>query len=529
MAPGSRIFNRYKALGYVSNEIPLVTRYIRRRKEHLVVTSVGRSFHTYGCAHFALLSVSGQHERDITCLAGDFFHIYSAAGNSVYAWRRGSELKHEYVHNHPVHLILPFGPNLVTVDEASNLTVWDIKSEANMLQMEFHNDTFQITAVMHPSTYLNKILIGSEQGSLTLLNIQSQSVIYTFKGWGSGVTVAVQSPALDVVGIGLKNGYIYLHNLKFDETVIRFHQEWGPVSALTFRTDAPFMISGANNGRMVMWDLEKGKVFSQLTEAHTGAVTGLECLHSEPLMLSSSPDNTLKMWIFDKADGGPRLLRIREGHSAPPNFIRFHGANGHNILSSAGDSSLRIFSTITETFNKSLGRASFNRKASKRKGKILDDPLIMPPIVRFTSETTRDKEWDSIAALHLGVNVVTTWSYEKLKMGELKLRHERFRKAVGSNPRVFACPSSICLTHCGNFVVIGYSSGHCDRYNIQSGIHRATYGTTAHHGAVRGLTVDRYYTLLLLEMTYFSFIADWYTSSYLYLFQFKSNIGIRRW
>ena len=45
-----------------------------------------------------------------------------------------------------------------------------------------------------------------------------------------------QAPAVDVVGIGLQSGKIILHNLKFDETVMSFHQEWGPVIGLTFRT-----------------------------------------------------------------------------------------------------------------------------------------------------------------------------------------------------------------------------------------------------------------------------------------------------
>lgn len=90
------------------------------------------------------------------------------------------------------------------------------------------------------------------------------------------------------------------------------------------------------------------------------------------------------------------------GHSAPPSYIRFHGANGHNILSAAADSTLRIFNTQTEIFNKSLGKASYNRKVSKKRGKSAEDPLKMPPIVEFTSETTREKEWDNIAAVHLG-------------------------------------------------------------------------------------------------------------------------------
>lgn len=153
------------------------------------------------------------------------------------------------------------------------------------------------------------------------------------------------------------------------------------------------------------------------------------------------------------------------GHSAAPSFIRFHGANGHNILSSAWDSTLRIFNTQTEQFNKSLGKASYNRKISKKRGRAVEDPLQMPAIIQFTSETTREKEWDNIAAIHLGLKMVTTWSYDKIKMGELKLVPERFQKKnIDVNLDVVA--TCLCLSHCGNFVIIGYSTGHVDRYYI---------------------------------------------------------------
>ena len=76
MSEGSRIFVGHRALGYVANHVPLVTRYIHSRREHLVVTSVGRVFHTYGCAKLSLLSVSKIHPEEITAItAGTFFQV----------------------------------------------------------------------------------------------------------------------------------------------------------------------------------------------------------------------------------------------------------------------------------------------------------------------------------------------------------------------------------------------------------------------------------------------------------------------
>ncbi|PWA34226.1 WD repeat-containing protein 36 [Artemisia annua] len=47
--------------------------------------------------------------------------------------------------------------------------------------------------------------------------------------------------------------------------------------------------------------------------------------------MSTSADNSIKMWIFDTTDADPRLLRFRSGHSVPPLCIRFY-ANGRHIL-----------------------------------------------------------------------------------------------------------------------------------------------------------------------------------------------------
>lgn len=325
MSGNSKIFVPNRCLGYVSNHIPLQVRYIKSRKENLIVTCVGKSFHTYGISHFGLLSVSGLHPFDITCMTSDAYHVYTACATTVYAWRRGTELKHTYsAHNEHVHLMLPFGPHLITIDKTSHIRIWDIRDETIFLELTFSNDNFCITTIVHPSTYINKILLGSEQGSLQLWNLNTAKLIYTFKGWKTPITCLEQAPALDVVAVGLNSGRIILHNLKYDETIMEFIQDWGMVTSISFRTDGhPIMATGSVTGHVVFWNLEERRVATQLMHAHDSSVAGMICLPNEPLVLTSSPDNTLKLWIFDMSDGGARLLRIREGVFVRHNFNYF--------------------------------------------------------------------------------------------------------------------------------------------------------------------------------------------------------------
>lgn len=153
-----RLFVKNRALGYVSNHVPLCVRYIRRRKQNFVITCVGNAFHTYNCGNLALLSVSGCHPADIQVLCGDAFLVYTACGNEIFAWKRGFELKHVYRgHLSPVQLMLPFGEHLISVDEESNLIVWIIKTQDIYLELNFQENQFSISAMLHPSTYTNKV------------------------------------------------------------------------------------------------------------------------------------------------------------------------------------------------------------------------------------------------------------------------------------------------------------------------------------------------------------------------------------
>lgn len=118
-------------------------------------------------------------------------------------------------------------------------------------------------------------------------------------------------------------------------------------------------------------------------------------------------------------------------------------------------------------------------------GRLEVDYNLMPAITEFTTELTREKEWDNVAAIHSGLPVVTSWSFDKCTMGELKLR------PPNTSEEKYLEATCIALTSCGNFVVIGYSSGQVERFNIQSGLHRASYGVPkAHKVSIRGVACD---------------------------------------
>ncbi|XP_044131879.1 WD repeat-containing protein 36 isoform X1 [Bufo gargarizans] len=485
---GSVLFTGYRSLGMYSNHIPHVVRYHKKHKEFYLVTAVGKSFLTYNVNRLGQVAVSNALPENINCLAADRMLVFASHGNLLKAFARNKEVIHTYKgHDAEIHLVLPFGDHVISVDTSNTVIIWDVQSQEEYLQLNFDKSSFDISAIMHPSTYMNKVLLGSQQGSLQLWNVKSNKLLFSFPGWKMGVTVLQQAPAVDVVAVGLTSGKIVIHNIKFDETLMTFQQDWGPITAISFRTDGhPIMAAGSPIGHIGLWDLEEKKLMSQMREAHSTAIAGLTYVHGEPLLITNGADNAIRVWMFDGPGGQGRLLRFRLGHSAPPTFIRHHGQDGQHILSAGQDGAMHSFSTVHDRYSKSLGHGSVD-KAKARKVGLRCKSLRLPPVVSFASETARQSDWDGIIACHQQKLFCTTWNFIRSTMGTHKLKPPNLLK----NKTKDIHATAVEITSCGNFVVIGLSAGNVDVYNIQSGIHRGCYGKErAHDGAIRGVVVD---------------------------------------
>lgn len=134
-----------------------------------------------------------------------------------------------------------------------------------------------------------------------------------------------------------------------------------------------------------MWDLKTHRLHSVLP-AHEGSVSSLYFFPREPLLLSGSRDNSLKMWIFDGADGTARLHKSREGHTAPPRRIRYYGGNtlasmgsgadatACQILSAGSDRAFRVFNTARDSQSRELSQGPLLKKARR-----LNVSAVSPP------------------------------------------------------------------------------------------------------------------------------------------------------
>ncbi|GJN38938.1 hypothetical protein PR202_gb28020 [Eleusine coracana subsp. coracana] len=343
------IFEPFRAIGYINaDSVPFSVQ--RLGTETFVTVSVGKAFHVYNCAKLNLVLAGPQLPKKIRALASFRDYTFASYGKDIAVFKRTDQVVTWSRHEEKVNILFLFGEYVLSADIKGNVFIWSFKGAGTnsepvgSISLE---DKFTPTCIMHPDTYLNKVIIGSEEGPLQLWNISTKKKIYEFKGWNSAVRCCVSSPALDIVAVGCSDGTVHVHNIRYDEELMSFnHQIRGAVTALSFRTDGqPLLASGGSSGVISIWNLEKRRLHSVIRDAHDGSIVSLHFFANEPILMSSAADNSIKMWIFDSNDGDARLLRFRSGHSGPPRCIRFYG-NGKCILSAGQDRAFRLFSVV---------------------------------------------------------------------------------------------------------------------------------------------------------------------------------------
>ncbi|XP_057730966.1 uncharacterized protein LOC130946304 [Arachis stenosperma] len=489
------IFEPFRAIGCITSGVPVSVQ--RLGTETFVTVSVGKAFQIFNCAKLNLVLVGPHLPKKITALASFKEFTFVAYGHDIAVFKRAHQVATWSKHSEKVKLLLLFGDHVISVDIRGNMFLWAFKGVMDQNPSPFGHilldQSFSPSCIMHPDTYLNKVLVGSEQGPMQLWNVSTKKKIFEFKGWDSPITCCVSSPALDVVAVGCADGSIHVHNIRYDEELVTFtHSTRGSVTALSFCTDGqPLLASGGSSGVISVWNLEKKRLQSVVREAHDSVITSLHFFANEPVLMSSSADNSIKMWIFDTTDGDPRLLRFRSGHSAPPLCIKFY-ANGRHILSAGQDRAFRLFSVVQDQQSRELSQHNISRRAKKLKVK--EEEIKLKPVIAFDCAEIRERDWCNVVTCHMDTAQAYVWRLQNFVLGEHILN------PCPENPTpVKAC----AISACGNFVILGTAGGWIERFNLQSGLPRGAYIDMsesircAHDSEVVGVACDSTNTLMI--------------------------------
>lgn len=351
------------------------------------------------------------------------------------------------------------------------------------------------------------------------------------------VTCLEPSPALSHLAIAYSEGPLVITNVLTDKRVLQIEagSDSTPVNSISFRTDGMgaghdgrkdgvMATATAATGDVTFWDLNKGgRVMGVLRSAHNppsydgpavrGGVSKVEFLPGQPVILTSGRDNSLKSWIFDETPFSPvpRILHSRSGHAGPVNCLQFlpsdfDGSDAGNkwLLSSGQDRSLWGWSLRRDGQSTELSQGNIRKKA-KKVGILATNALAHGPTTTLedlkapeitcmatslnrdggigampgnqpiwqksqNQKRTQDAEasgmtgWESVVTAHKDDAYARTWFWGRKRAGRWA-----FPTGDGSNV------STVAISPCGTFALVGSEVGGIDMYNLQSGTHRQRF------------------------------------------------------
>ncbi|AOW01647.1 Utp21 specific WD40 associated putative domain-domain-containing protein [Yarrowia lipolytica] len=516
----SKIFTPFRTIGHVANSTPISVSSFGRN--FLVACSVGRAVQIYDVSTLHLMFVtSPQTPAPIQSLHFHRPYVYATWDNCIGVYFRGKLLyKLECDTKDKLVCVRSFGENLVAIN-SSQIFVFkrgqkkeeqsddeDEEEDRDELDPPFEyyttvtlaNSVGAAHSIIHPPTYLNKIVVATRR-SLLLVNIRTGKVVFSTNEIGSDdeITAIVDAPVVNYIGVGTASGKVHVYNLKLGERLMAFHTG-SRVNCLSFRSDSFAHLGvGTASGDAFFFDLNSQKRLHVLRETHEeseGGITSLVFLPGMPAFLTCGGDNSLREWVFDPVMSEsnktviapPRALRHRAGHSAPPTSIKFVDEEAHFLVSASGDASMWRFSLRKDAQNQEFSQVSKlteeqknNPFASKTRaaGPSKKMRVKLPPVTSLAQTSLRQQEWDSILTTHKGENWAQTWDGHRGRVGA-----HRLPTSDGG------IAQTVTVTQCGNFGVVGSATGSVDIFNLQSGILRRKLQGTPKKKAITGIVVD---------------------------------------
>ncbi len=495
-------FSPFRVVGSVCGERPasLTMMY----DAPILMVPIGRTFQLFRGHELTMLRGGPVFEKNVRCVAQTGKFRFVAEGSRVHCFSQHKSLwtkEHCFVSKAKVNVLLARDELLLSVGEDKCIVVWNAKA-GEQLQKIPVPESETVSSMIIAEGYTNKILIATLEGSIHLINFHTKKLVFSSKrsdskdtALGGQILCMTPSHHRDIIAYGTSTGGVYVYNYGTDTVLVSLRHDGGAaVTAMIMREDREgYLVTGTSLGEVAVWDLAEQCLDGILTRSkqvkskdealdtpHVDAVHTLVFIPKTHLLVTGAGDNALMQFRFDTVDGCGLLVRERRGHMGTCTVARFF--NTDLVVTAGSDQALRVTHVFSDRASWELSQGKLGRRG--RDMHLGREALKLPPATTLVSSTLRNYQWASVVSLHEASAVLCGWRMDN-RCIESKL------SGISSNAHTARC---VALSECGNFAVVGYSSGHLTRINLQNkGLHQFFQSQdcqVAHTGGVPVETVQ---------------------------------------
>ncbi|ESL06021.1 hypothetical protein TRSC58_06311 [Trypanosoma rangeli SC58] len=463
-------FSPFRVVGSVCGDVPISSTTLYGTPVLMVAT--GHTFQLLRGKELSMLRGGPHFLNRVRAVAQAGKYRFVAEGPRVHAFTHHKPLwtcLHHDITQSKADYLLAVDDLLFCIGQDKRVVVRGVKT-GKLLGEFLIEHSEEVRAVVVPAGYTNKLLVATAEGALHLYNFKTGVCLWhAQRELGSQILSLAASNYKDIIAYGTSRGRIVVLNLLINEEIMTFeHKEQSAVTALAFRTDKSILVSGTSAGEVVLWDLENRCLEGVLTRSkqvrseaevlentHTNVVHSILVLPTDnATIVTAGADNALLQFRFDTVDGLGTLVRERRGHMGSCTTAVFY--NTDLLITAGTDRALRVTHVFSDRASWELSQGKLGRRGrEKQMGR---EALKMTPAIAMASSTARNYQWSSVVSLHEASAQMCGWRMDTRAL-ECKLS--------GITTSMHTA-RSIALSDCGNFAVVGYSSGNVAIISIQN-------------------------------------------------------------
>ncbi len=236
-------------------------------------------------------------------------------------------------------------------DAAGFVQIWDVLSGKRLKSIQGHEDAVLSIAFSKDGT---RLLTSSYDKTARLWDASSGKELHKFAGhtwWVNSAAFSADEARVVTAG---QDGTAIVWEVASDKRSPAFTGHRGPVNSAAFSPDGKQVVTAGYDRRLLAWNPQEVKPFDfknitegsivpsadfRAFEGHIDAVRAASFSPDGSLLLSTSQDNTVRVWDF----AAGQALKTFRGHGGRVQAATFL-ADGRRILSAAHDNTVREWS-----------------------------------------------------------------------------------------------------------------------------------------------------------------------------------------
>ncbi|XP_063970652.1 periodic tryptophan protein 2 homolog [Lytechinus pictus] len=283
-------------------------------------------------------------------------------------------------------------------------------------------------------------------GQLLVWEWQSESYVLKQQGHFNNMTCLDYSRDGLLVATGAEDGKVKIWNLSSGFCFVTFSEHSGGVSGVCFNEAGKVIVSASLDGTVRAFDLHRYRNFRTLTSPQPVQFSCL-ALDSSGEIVCAAGQDVFEIFMWSMQTG--RLLEVLSGHEAPVSGLSF-GPSGSQLASSSWDKTVRLWDI-------------FGHKGSRETLRLSSDGMCVAvsPSGEQLAVATLDYQitfWDI-------QNAVQTGSIEgKQDLGSGRRRDDVVTAKTSSAAKSF---TTLCYSADGCYILAAGRSKHICIYHIQ--------------------------------------------------------------